>query len=1017
VGAVTWSESGTLPAGMSFSSAGILSGTPVQSGTFSSITVTAIDANGCAATTAAYTLVVACQTITVTNPTSATDTISSPFSATFTQSGAVGAVTFALASGTLPTGLTLGTDGRLSGTPTQTGTFPITVKATDSNGCAGTATSAYNLIIACNTITVTNPAVTTGTAGLAFAQTFTASGILGTATWSESGTLPAGITLNAATGVLSGTTSATGSFPIVVKATDTNGCSSISSYTLTIGCQTIAVTNPAVSSGVPGVAFSQTFTVTGILGTKTWSETGALPGGITLNAATGVLSGTTGTSSSFPIVVKVTDTNGCSGTSSYTLTIGCSALTITNPVVTSGTAGTAFSQTFTATGILGTAAWSETGSLPSGIALNAANGVLSGTTSATGSFPIVVKVTDTNGCFVTSSYTLTIDCQTITVTKPAVNSGSPGVAFSQTFTAAGILGTVTWSESGTLPGGITLDTTNGKLSGTTNAIGSFPITVTATDTNLCSASSSTYTLSIGCAITAAKPSNASGVVNSPFLVDFTQSGGVLPVSFKAVTALASGFTKPAGVAVDDAGTIYVADTNNDAVKEWSAAINDVATPLVTTGLLRPGGVAVDAAGNLYIADTANSAVKEWTAPAGPVTTLVTSFDVNHPSGVAVSRNGHDVFIADTTNNAIRKWTSPAGPLTTLVGSGLLTPAGVAVDLNGNVYIADTGNSAIRKWTAPGGPVTTLVSSSDVDHPGGVAVDNAGNVYIADTGNNAIKKWTAPSGPVTTLVSNLASPQGVAVDGVGKVLVIADTNNDAMKIIGTPPGLTLSSAGELSGAPTQKGVFPITVTATDANGCAATAPAYSLNVGCQGLTVTNPAVSSATTGNAFSQQFTQSGGAGTITWSESGALPSGIALDPATGFLSGTTTIISGSFPIVVTATDTNGCSGSSNYTLTVACPTITVTNPSLAVGTVGIPFAAIFTQTGAVGTATFSTSDNLPTGLTLSSNGTLSGTPGLLQSGTYRINVTVTDADGCSATGATYTLIIQCFTSGFISFC
>ena len=120
-------NSGTLPAGLTLAANGTLSGTPTQTGSFS-ITVRATDSHGCFGIGATYTLVIGCQTITVTNPATNTGTAGSPFSQTFTQAGAIGGVTFSLNSGSLPAGLTLAANGTLSGTPTQTGSFPITVR-------------------------------------------------------------------------------------------------------------------------------------------------------------------------------------------------------------------------------------------------------------------------------------------------------------------------------------------------------------------------------------------------------------------------------------------------------------------------------------------------------------------------------------------------------------------------------------------------------------------------------------------------------------------------------------------------------------------------------------------------------------------------------------------------------------------------------------------------------------------------------------------------------------------------
>ncbi|HEX6085902.1 MAG TPA: Ig domain-containing protein, partial [Thermoanaerobaculia bacterium] len=454
-----------------------------------------------------------CQVITVTNPANAAGTINVPFSETFTQSGAIGSATFTTAS-TLPAGLTLAPNGVLSGTPTQTGTFPITVTVTDANGCTGTSAT-YTLIIACQTITVTNPSNANGTVGTLFSETFTQSGANGTPTFTlASGTLPAGITLSSA-GVLSGTPTQAGNFPITVTVTDSNGCTGTSAtYTLVIACQTITVNNPANANGTVGTAFSETFTQTGGIGTVTYSTSSTLPAGITLNGATGVLSGTPTEDGTFPITVVATDANGCTGTSStYNLTIVCQTITVTNPANSAGTVDAAFSETFTNTGAIGAVTYTlASGTLPSGLTL-AANGTLSGTPGQPGNFPITVMVTDVNGCTGTSAtYTLVIACQTITVTNPATSAAVYNAPFSQTFTQSGV-GTHTpavWSVTGTLPAGITLNTSTGVLSGTPTQTGTFPITVTVTDVNGCAGTGPTYNLAVAPVAVADSFSNAVG---------------------------------------------------------------------------------------------------------------------------------------------------------------------------------------------------------------------------------------------------------------------------------------------------------------------------------------------------------------------------------------------------------------------------------------------------------------------------------------------------------------------------
>jgi len=232
-------NSGSLPSGLSLASTGVLSGTPLVPGSFP-ITVKVTDSNGCTGISPTYTLVINCQTITVTNPGVSTGTVDAAFSQNFTQTG-VGTHTpavFTINSGSLPSGLSLSSAGVLSGTPLVPGSFPITVKVTDANGCTGIGAT-YTLVIACQTITVTNPATTSSVFNTALVPanfTFTQTGV-GTHTPANftinSGTLPTGLSLSSA-GVLSGTPTQTGTFDINIQLTDTLGRSVSWNYSITI---------------------------------------------------------------------------------------------------------------------------------------------------------------------------------------------------------------------------------------------------------------------------------------------------------------------------------------------------------------------------------------------------------------------------------------------------------------------------------------------------------------------------------------------------------------------------------------------------------------------------------------------------------------------------------------------------------------------------------------------------------------------------------------------------------------
>jgi sugar lactone lactonase YvrE len=239
------------------------------------------------------------------------------------------------------------------------------------------------------------------------------------------------------------------------------------------------------------------------------------------------------------------------------------------------------------------------------------------------------------------------------------------------------------------------------------------------------------------------------------------------------TVVGTGVFRPAGVAVDSAGNLYIADTF--AVKEWTV-VNDALITIVPSGLASPNGVAVDGAGNVYIADTGNGAIKEWTVANSNVTTLVSS-GLNSPQGVAVDSAGN-VYIADTGDHAVKEWSAANSNVTTLVSAGLDNPTGVAVDRADNIYIADYSlNAAIKKWTPVNGTVTTLVT---VDFAYSVAVDGEGNIYTVNFVGNPVSKWTAANSNVTTLVSSgFLAPSGVAVDGTGNIYM-ADTGHNLIK---------------------------------------------------------------------------------------------------------------------------------------------------------------------------------------------------------------------------------------------
>jgi len=228
----TWSVvGGALPTGLTLnSSTGLLSGTPIVSGNFS-FSARFTDSNNCLGEKVYFFSVIACQTITLGPDPLPSAAVNTLYNQQLTVTGGTSPYTFSVIGGAPPTGITLSSSGLLSGTATTTTPANFTVRATDVNGCTGTKTMT---LIVCGPITLNPGAAQNGFVGTAYSQTFTQSGAGVGPTWSSTGTLPTGLTLNSTSGLLSGTPTATGTFNFIIRATAFNGCFGERNYTVII---------------------------------------------------------------------------------------------------------------------------------------------------------------------------------------------------------------------------------------------------------------------------------------------------------------------------------------------------------------------------------------------------------------------------------------------------------------------------------------------------------------------------------------------------------------------------------------------------------------------------------------------------------------------------------------------------------------------------------------------------------------------------------------------------------------
>jgi len=332
-----------------------------------------------------------------------------------------------------------------------------------------------------------------------------------------------------------------------------------------------------------------------------------------------------------------------------------------------------------------------------------------------------------------------------------------------------------------------------------------------------------------CALLNAWPVQAQGIVTT-----FAGNGN-MTFSGDGGPATAASLNHPRGLALDSAGGVYIADTDNWRIRRVTPAgiVSSVAGN-GAYGATGDGGqatnasfsdvtdIALDSAGDLYIADASNHRVRKVT-PGGIVTTLAgtgvqgssgdgglaTNATLNRPISVALDAAGN-LYICDSANHNIRRVNLASGVIATYAGNGspafsgdggvataasLQFPLGVAADRYGYVYIADSGNNSIRR-VSPGGMIVTVAGSNMagfagdgaaatgalLNIPSDVAVDSLGNLFIADSGNNRVRKIDGPTGIIGTIA-------GGASDGFS-----GDAGPSAISLLSFPWKIATDPAG-------------------------------------------------------------------------------------------------------------------------------------------------------------------------------------------------------------------------------
>lgn len=346
-------------------------------------------------------------------------------------------------------------------------------------------------------------------------------------------------------------------------------------------------------------------------------------------------------------------------------------------------------------------------------------------------------------------------------------------------------------------------------------------------------------------------------IDSTSVIDTVAGNGTSGYSGDGGVATEAQLKLPFGIALDDAGDLYIADVGDHRIRKVISSTGVITTivgngnacisstdlcgdngPAITAQLNQVSGIALDDAGNLYIADYLNQRIRKVIAATGVITTVAgdgnscassTSLcgdngpaiaaQLHQPTDVAIDEFGN-LYIADTWNFRIRKVIASTGIITTVAGTGtfgasgdgeaatnaqLSTPFGITLDEMGNLYIADFDNHSIRKVISPTGVITTVAGtgvmgysgdngpavSAQLNGPAGVAVDKMGNLYIADHIDHRVRKVISLTGVITTVagtgvggysgdnglafMAGLTTPFDVVVDEMEN-LYISDTGN-------------------------------------------------------------------------------------------------------------------------------------------------------------------------------------------------------------------------------------------------
>jgi hypothetical protein len=731
------------------------------------------------------------------------------------------------------------TTGAISGTPTVATTTSFSVKVTDS--ASQTATYAVtSFVVAPATLTLTCTFPPTAEINVAYTgASCTAGGGTPAYTYSLTGSYPAGLSINATTGAISGAPTASGTFSFGVKVADSGSQTATSSQTGFVVAAALTLSCTAATQSVQGATYLGSCTTTGGLSPITLSQSGTLPTGVSFNASTGALSGSTTATGAFPFTIKATDANNQASSKSITVTV-YPVLTITTTTLANGIAGISYSAACAATGGNGTYSYAiSAGALPTGLSLNASTCAITGPPSASGTFNFSITASDTETTPQTYTQPLSITINpALIITSATVPNGSTNLAYSSLLAAQNGTQPYSWSYTGNLPPGLNLNPA-GLISGTPSATGTYTFTAKVTDSGSPQQSATkSFTISISAGLTITTTSLANGIVNSSYSAALSAQNGTAPYTW----SLASG-SLPGGLSIN--GSSITGTPNSAATFAFIVKVVDSGSPQQTATqaltitiapvlTLNTGGFPNGIVGVAY---SGSCSVNGGT---GTLTFAVISGSL--PSGLGLNSTNCNVTgtpasgTAATYNFTI-KVTDQGSPQQTATQSFSFTiSAGLAITSSATLPAGTIGQTYSYSLAAQNGtPPYTWANTSGTFPPGltpggdgkitgtptstGTYTFTMKVIDSASTPQTATQQFTLVVNPATLTLSCSSLPAAqVSVPYSQSCTVTGGTQpykNYSISSGALPGGLTLNAtSGVISGTPTTAGAFSFTVSVND-----------------------------------------------------------------------------------------------------------------------------------------------------------------------------------------------------------